>query len=390
MKKYFAKELTRYSYSKDIVFLSNRYTGEWIKIPKEIMHILEFSYSRGMSESESYELIEGVDNKRYLKSVYIFLDRMGLMAPEPKYKRNLHYIPLVTISITNNCNLNCSYCCTKSSYEVKYIDLKTKEIKKAIDIALKMNPIKLKISGGEPMLREDFFEILDYVKTTYRGKIILATNATLINLENIDKLVKKIDFIEISIDPYNNKKHIKMIINELKDRGMNNIYVSMVVGKNNYKHVSKFKHECEILGVHPVIRNFMRVGNAVIDKLYLSNEHEIIFEDDKNITTNKEAITCNAGENQIFINYDGKIYPCPLLTDDKFLISDIKNIDQNGINMIINNDFKVLKRINEIRTINNNKCKNCEDALFCHNCIYIIDKMIRDEKIFKYNCKKKV
>ena len=156
MKKYFAKELTRYNYSKDIVFLSNRYTGEWIKIPKEIMHILEFSYSRGMSESESYELIEGVDNKRYLNSVYVFLDRMGLMAPEPKYKRKLHYIPLVTISITNNCNLNCSYCCTKSSYEVKYIDLKTKEIKKAIDIALKMNPIKLKISGGRAYVERRF------------------------------------------------------------------------------------------------------------------------------------------------------------------------------------------------------------------------------------------
>ena len=68
MKKYFAKELARYNYSGNLAFLSNKFTGEWIKIPKEIMDILLYSYSKKMSTYESYELIEGNDNKEYLES----------------------------------------------------------------------------------------------------------------------------------------------------------------------------------------------------------------------------------------------------------------------------------------------------------------------------------
>lgn len=400
MKKYFAKELARYNYSGNLAFLSNKFTGEWIKIPKEIMDILLYSYSKKMSTYESYELIEGNDNKEYLESVYYFLDKMGLLAPVPAYKRDLKYIPLVTISITNNCNLSCSYCCTKSSNKKQYLDLILKDIKKAIDFAIRLNPEGLKISGGEPMLRKDFFEILAYARENYSGKIILATNATLITLNNIDKLTSQIDSIEISLDSYDNKTFslvrgctnkkyddIKEIINELKQRGLNNIHASIVVGKNNAMYLHKFRAECENMGVKPVVRNFMSTGDINVDKLYLNNMNEFEYNGCSTEGTTKEAMVCNAGVNQIFIDYDGKIYPCPLLNDEIFMISSLDDINENIIDSILNNSYHILKVIDQIRPNNNLRCRQCDEAPFCQNCIYKITQMLENEEVFNFNCK---
>ncbi len=50
--------------------------------------------------------------------------------------------------------------------------------------------MNIMLSGGEPMVRSDFFEILTYLKSIYKGNIIVSTNATLINKNNVELLIK--------------------------------------------------------------------------------------------------------------------------------------------------------------------------------------------------------
>ena len=50
------------------------------------------------------------------------------------------------------------------------------------------------------MIRKDFMEIIQYLRSLYRGMIDLSTNAILINSENVKEIIRNVDRIDISID----------------------------------------------------------------------------------------------------------------------------------------------------------------------------------------------
>lgn len=103
---------------------------------------------------------------------------------------------------------------------------------------------KLVFSGGEPMVRSDFWEILDYTRKNYKGKIDIATNATLINEANVDRLIANVNRLDISIDGIDEDScseirgkgvfnKVIRSINLLKERGFDEIYLSMVISDYN-------------------------------------------------------------------------------------------------------------------------------------------------------------
>lgn len=92
----------------------------------------------------------------------------------------------VTFIITNNCNLRCKHCFTEAG-ATNEKELDTKEIKRVIDELAKAKVFSVVISGGEPFIRPDFFEILDYF-SKYYFRLGINTNATLITAEIAKKL----------------------------------------------------------------------------------------------------------------------------------------------------------------------------------------------------------
>ncbi len=101
-------------------------------------------------------------------------------------------------NFTNRCNLSCLHCYSKSTLD-EIDTLTTAQIKKTI-LEMKATGVKFIIfSGGEPLTREDLFEIADFCK---KNSIItyLSSNGLYFTKGNVQKIVNTFNYVGISID----------------------------------------------------------------------------------------------------------------------------------------------------------------------------------------------
>jgi len=122
-------------------------------------------------------------------------------------KKNISDLRLIAWEITRNCNLECAHCRAAATNGPYQGELDTDSAFKLLDqIAEIGNPIII-LTGGEPLMREDIFEIAYY--GTKKGlKMVMAPNGTLINESNAKKMVRSgIKRISISLDGDNSKFH---------------------------------------------------------------------------------------------------------------------------------------------------------------------------------------
>jgi radical SAM protein with 4Fe4S-binding SPASM domain len=80
----------------------------------------------------------------------------------------------IYVDVTNACPLRCLHCCSRSgdSYEN---ELTLAEIKDIIDQVQEMSVHSLVLSGGEPMLRADLFDMLEHARTRGLGVTLLTS-----------------------------------------------------------------------------------------------------------------------------------------------------------------------------------------------------------------------
>ena len=107
------------------------------------------------------------------------------------------------IEITARCNNNCRHCYINLPADDKVAkenELSFEEIKEITDEAVSLGALWCLITGGEPLLREDFFDIYLYFKR--KGLLVsLFTNATLITDEHV-RLFKKYPPRDIEVSVY--------------------------------------------------------------------------------------------------------------------------------------------------------------------------------------------
>ncbi|GBE03576.1 MAG TPA: radical SAM protein [Nitrospirae bacterium] len=103
--------------------------------------------------------------------------------------------------ITRRCNFNCVHCRSSSEMEAKgHPDFPTEEAYRVLDdIAGYAKPV-IVLSGGEPLLRSDVFDIAKY--GTNKGlRMCLATNGSLVTEENCLKMKEaEIKMVSLSLD----------------------------------------------------------------------------------------------------------------------------------------------------------------------------------------------
>ncbi|MCB1864161.1 MAG: heme d1 biosynthesis radical SAM protein NirJ [Chromatiales bacterium] len=108
--------------------------------------------------------------------------------------------PVVIWNLIRRCNLTCKHCYSISADIDFPGELTTEEVFAVIDDLKAFGVPVLILSGGEPLLRPDIFEISQHAKALgfYVG---LSSNGTLIDTDNIERIASVgYDYVGISLD----------------------------------------------------------------------------------------------------------------------------------------------------------------------------------------------
>lgn len=314
--------------------------------------------------------------------------------------------------VNNDCNLNCKHCRVLEK-EKKEPALSLKQAKELLSQLYYNGITMLNLSGGEPFLRKDFFEILDYAKRF--DDIVVTTNCTLLDEEKCQKLAQytntrlsiSIDGLESIHDEFRGKQGtFKKIIETLPLLKQNNVKFSIryTISKDTIKdakQVLKLSAENEAQDFNT--RRVILTGNAC-KELLISNEEykniikELIQESKKlnikfrtgdptlipifpevfgiNIKEAKKYYAgCQAGDEIIYIDYKGNVGACsyiPIFAD---------NIKQKSLDEIL----KTNKLFTTLKTYKENlkgKCKECTYNSICGGCratAYAFKKSLLEE-----------
>ena len=104
---------------------------------------------------------------------------------------------MIAWEITRTCNLNCIHCRASADMGPHPGELSLEECLRLIDDIASFSKPVLILTGGEPLLRNDIFEIAAY--GTRRGlRMVMAVNGTLLNPQNI-KAMKEVGIQRISV-----------------------------------------------------------------------------------------------------------------------------------------------------------------------------------------------
>lgn len=118
-------------------------------------------------------------------------------------------IDYVRISVTDRCNLRCIYCMPEKGIPMaSHEDLLTfEEIERLCRILADLGIRKVKLTGGEPLVRKDFVELVRKIKAIEGiEKVTLTTNGVLLEAQMDELAAAGINGVNISLDTLNRRK----------------------------------------------------------------------------------------------------------------------------------------------------------------------------------------
>jgi MoaA/NifB/PqqE/SkfB family radical SAM enzyme len=134
----------------------------------------------------------------------------------------IHENSVLLFEITTICNLNCSHCFGNKSQEKI---LTFSQAKQVFDKIASYNVRDLILTGGDPFLREDIFNILQYAKKSGIENVAITTNGFLLDNKDVVRKIKK--NLEVITQIYliltntikSTKNNITNIIGKMKIQG---------------------------------------------------------------------------------------------------------------------------------------------------------------------------
>lgn len=391
---------------KELVIIANISNGMNFKMSKECFTLLDDCIKSNKTLSEFLELFEEEEDRKYFEKLLEIIVSYKIVVSETSKKT---YVPV--LELTNRCNLRCNHCCMEAVSVNKSDDLSTDEWKGIIDKLVGMDLDYVTMTGGEPLIRKDLFEIAEYAKLKLKVPLQLMSNATMIHADNADRLLDLFDDFSFSLDGADEESCsavrgrgvFQMALNGIeimKQKGMEHFSLSFTKVKQNEKYVDSFIRLAEELGAIPMIRNFDVVGRAKehlellpkdIDEQFCPVISEPSGPDGHYYPESMPmCVSCTAADNKMCIAHDGSIYPCQILIYPEFLICNAKDID--SIVEFWNNGKQYstegYKNFAEVHTAHSSSCKDCPVRLFCDNCI-LYTYLMKNRDNFEELCKRK-
>ena len=183
------------------------------------------------------------------------------LAYSPEAQQGERFVPLIlSWNVTRECNLKCSHCYINAADGKLINELTTEEGKRLIDQICKVSRPLLVLSGGEPLLRPDIYELIQYGAN--RGlKMGLGSNGSLIDAIVAKKLkASGITTVSISLDSHIAAQHddfrgvagswAKAVnaIKVLRDNGVL-VQVNTTLTHDNYNQIDDIMSFSESIGV---------------------------------------------------------------------------------------------------------------------------------------------
>ena len=164
--------------------------------------------------------------------------------------------PYIRLSITDVCNFKCGYCLPNGYFKVENKPgfLNLDEISNLVAAFMKLGVSKIRITGGEPTVRKDFFEVLRNIKSEHKiNNLVITTNGYKLNEIAEELITTGINGINISIDSLDRNKFKEITgkdrlpqilegINILQNKGFKNIKVNAVLLKNVNDSLEEFQN----------------------------------------------------------------------------------------------------------------------------------------------------
>jgi MoaA/NifB/PqqE/SkfB family radical SAM enzyme len=265
-------------------------------------------------------------------------------------------IPLyVGFFITQRCNLSCIYCFPDSPHRKNEREFSTKEIFKLIDELYSLGTRYITILGGEPLIRKDFPEIVDYMA---RKRIIVETGTngyfTKARINDLNKLTlvcHSIDGDEASHDKNRGKGSFKKIIESLELCIVNKIPVQLRAVFTRYNvdslesllKIAKYyktslglaeqaivkeadkdytMSALELLEFWKKVRSYKKMGYpvdksfALLDKIIeypVNLPVDKIFKVNEPLPEGYKYMRCHLSSGYMFLDCNGMVYPCARL-----------------------------------------------------------------------------
>lgn len=288
----------------------------------------------------------------------------------------------ISMNITKKCNLRCKQCFSNSG-EVNEQELTTKNICKLFDEMNKHGTFFICIGGGEPLMREDLMDILDYGKSKQLAISIVSNGLLLdkklierLNYMELDTFWISLDGLEFNHDYLRGKGSFKKAIESIQllskyCKCKKAIRVSL--NRNNIHEVKDLikiaeENSFDIIRFTPLIE----FGRAKNENLTISqiqyiefmnqikkiqSKVEIIYPNmaHQKYWINSDDFGCHCGKEAVWIDELGNYSPC-IFFGENYNVGNIKNDDYIDL---WDKSTKI------VEFCGNKICKTCENYYQC-------------------------
>ena len=261
----------------------------------------------------------------------------------------------LTWELTYACNLQCVHCLSSSGQRDPR-ELSTAEAKRVLDDLRDLQVFYINIGGGEPMVRRDFFELVEHSVSNGIG-VKFSTNGAFIDAEKARRLAA-MDYLDIQIsldgvDAATNDAVRGTGSYDMARRAMDNLAaagfgpfkISVVVTRQNVPQLDAFKSLADSYGAQLRVTRLRPSGRGVDswDHLHPTNaqqreiynwlmahgEHVLTGDSFFHLNALGDPLPglnmCGAGRVVCLIDPIGDVYACPFVIHDEFKAGNVRD-----------------------------------------------------------------